>query len=136
MQKLYGLAEPESAPEALPSAFDETAGLSRVGSVVALDAVQNHTSVSPCIASAGVDSFTPDFDRALGELQASMDNHEDLHHQNSSAPCSGEQAQDPFALSLSAESMGGSGGLIAWSKNLKLEDVSPDVTLANFLRPL
>merc|ERR1712146_454399 len=102
--------------------------------------VESHIEASPSPAPVAVvdaDSFTPDFDRALIELQASMDVREEAHRPPPlPEPFSGRGEEDPLSLSLSAESMGGSGGLIAWSKNLRPEDLSPDVTLASFLRPV
>lgn len=134
MKKLYGLGgEPEVELEA-PVSNASQATMSRANSSATLRlAASPSTGYLPApMPVVDADSFTPDFDRALHDLQASMNVREEVHHPE---PFSGRGQEDPMALSMS-ESMGGSGGLIAWSKNLRPEDLSPDVTLASFLRPL
>lgn len=130
MKRLYGLGEPDAAPEVPLAGYGATASsMSRVDSTASLGNVDRLLEASPQPAPApavDANSFTPDFDRALFELQASMDVREEPHPE----PLSGK---DPMALSMSLESMNGSGGLIAWSKNLRPEDLSSDVTLASFL---
>jgi len=146
MKRLYGLAQPEVelevAPIAQVPASNASISMSREPSAATLRLVDGYTEASPAparapapVAAVDADSFTPDFDRALMELQASMDVREETNRDHPE-PFSERYEQDPLALSMSAESMGGSGGLIAWSKNLRPEDLSPDVTLASFLRPV
>lgn len=43
--------------------------------------------------------------------------------------------KDPLGLSAGSLSMASSGGLVAWSKNLRPDDISPQATLVNFLMP-
>lgn len=138
MKRLYGLAEPEPSSEtrqfqATSSELNETTSLSRVDSLASFSGGyrENQTSFSPAPVAIDKDSVTPDFDRALNQLQASMDNHEEPHR--IASPDLFNKQQDPMSMSMSADSMGGSGGLIAWSKNLRPEDLSTDVTLASFL---
>jgi hypothetical protein len=135
MKRLYGLGgDPEGDMQA--SAFNASASMSRADSTASLRNLDNQAEVRhPPVPTAVVDadSCTPDFDRALHELQVSMDVREEGYRPE---PFSGRGQEDPLALSMSAESMGGSGGLIAWSRNLRPEDLSPDVTLASFLRPV
>jgi hypothetical protein len=142
MKRLYGLADPEPSADSTPfeatsNGLNETTCLSRVDSLASIvDGYNsgyrdNQTRPSPAPVPIDKDSLTPDFDRALNQLQASMDNHEESQRLASPEPFS--RQQDPMAMSMSADSMGGSGGLIAWSKNLRPEDLSTDVTLASFL---
>jgi len=144
MKRLYGLAEPEPPADtgsfqATSTDLNESTCLSRMESLASLSKGDGYSSscrenqISPSAALVAIDkdSFTPDFDRALNQLQASMDNHEEAHRLPSPDPYS--RQVDPLAMSMSADSMNGSGGLIAWSKNLRPEDLSADVTLASFL---
>lgn len=89
-----------------------------------------------------------DADRALHQLCASMDACErDAGPWNSGGTTAAAPAQlgthharmdwplpslpeDPLSAS-----MGSSGGLIAWSKNLYSDDPSPQATLASFFQP-
>lgn len=137
MKRLYGLGEPDYPdPSSELPASPSNASASGVHSDATMRLPDSYTEARhtpapvPAVAVAA-DSVTPDFDRALIELQTSMAIREEAQ---SPEPFVDRQ-QDPLALSMSAESMGGSGGLIAWSKNLRPEDLSPDVTLSNFLRP-
>jgi len=142
MKNLYGLGGGEVAVEfqAGPtiglqsSASNATfSSISRVDSAATLRLVDGYvsapTAASALVAVVATDTITPDFDRALMELQASMDVRDDAHHPELSMR---RVEEDPLALSMTAESMGGSGGLIAWSKNLRPEDLSHDATLASF----
>merc|ERR1711865_381418 len=145
MKRLYGLGEPEVELQ-VTSVSNASATMSRVESSATLRladvetcATQGYAKPSRQLPAAApvaldADSATPDFDRALIELQASMDVREETHLPEPAWERGHERGhEDPLALSLSAESMGGSGGLIAWSKNLRPEDLSPDVTLSSFL---
>lgn len=42
-------------------------------------------------------------------------------------------AKDPLGMSMGSLSMASSGGMIAWSKNLQPDDISPHATLVNLL---
>jgi len=147
MKRLYGLGEPElELQPQVCSASTASTSLSRVDSNTTLRQLDTHEAAgyreqaeiavdaiprpAPAVVDLDADSFTPDFDRALVELQASMDVREDTHLPE--PPAWGKGHEDPLTVSFSAESMGGSGGLIAWSKNLRPEDLSPDATLASF----
>jgi len=136
MKSLYGLGPP--CAEVQPSsASNASESMSRVDSAATLRLVDDHIPPAPRLPPAAVvaaNSFTPDFDRALIELQASMDVRGEIPFPEPTWETHRGQV-DPLAMSLSAESMGGSGGLIAWSKNLRPEDLSPDLTLAGFLLP-
>jgi len=86
-------------------------------------------------AGGGEGGFTPDFDRALCELHASMYDGINGYEVGDPSPepavCSPTSA-NPMGLSATA---GSSGGLIAWSKNLRPEELSPELSLASFFRP-
>uniref|UniRef100_A0A7S1LFV0 Uncharacterized protein n=1 Tax=Alexandrium catenella TaxID=2925 RepID=A0A7S1LFV0_ALECA len=132
MQRLYGLSASEDAEAAEESS---TAAQAPQGSAAtaamfgsAADAPKQDYAPSGPI---------PDVDRALSELQASMCAHEpELRGTDQTQPVAGRHhspcplptlPEDPFSLS-----MGSSGGLIAWSKNLKPDDLSPSASLTNF----
>lgn len=138
MQRLYGLAGDDSQEEnpiaALPPAPVALVASESNRSLHEVPPAQRAASPAPVVRQADADSFTPDFDRALSELRASMVLHEDVR--DSFTPETNafdDPSHDPLGLSLTA---GSSGGLIAWSKNLKPEELSSDVTLESLLRPL
>lgn len=149
MQKLYGLgSEPEQAevsPRSLPTPM----------------AASILDSCLPCRSS--VESTQPlrvpgpmsEVDRALSELRMSMDMHatdsggELVQASFARAPASADGilrssfltaeplppvSEDPpdFSMSLTA---GSSGGLIAWSRNLCPEALSPEASLTSFMMP-
>jgi len=80
----------------------------------------------------GEGGFTPDFDRALCELRASMYNGNEVGDPSPEPAVCSPTSADPMGLSATA---GSSGGLIAWSKNLRPEELSPELSLANLFRP-
>lgn len=102
-------------------------------------------STGPAAAPAEA-QITPDVDRALRELRASMDSCE-AAQTTTEAPAAFVASwrrdatewplpslpEDP--LNTTSMSMGSSGGLIAWSKNLQAEEASPQATLASFFKP-
>mmetsp|Transcript_45665 Transcript_45665/g.132246 ORF Transcript_45665/g.132246 Transcript_45665/m.132246 type:complete len:291 (-) Transcript_45665:12-884(-) len=122
MQRLYGLAASQEE-----GAAAEEGVAAQAAPPPAAQQRQDCSSWGP----------TPEVDRALSELQASMDAHEpELSGAGPAAqPAAGRGSpsplpplpEDPFSLS-----MGSSGGLIAWSKNLKPDDLSPSASLTGF----
>lgn len=142
MQKLYGLArdegEEESATASTPSSM-----LSSFAEVSSAP-----PPAGPLLAGAAERQVTPDVDRALYALQASISASEAMPVAQAATgvPMSGERdatawpltslPEDPLNQStVSLLSMASSGGLIAWSKALqKEEEVSPPATLASFFK--
>mmetsp|Transcript_68916 Transcript_68916/g.131368 ORF Transcript_68916/g.131368 Transcript_68916/m.131368 type:complete len:292 (-) Transcript_68916:45-920(-) len=133
MQRLYGLAsDEEELPPAAPSPVVEPT-VDTAASVIQHEVSPlQHVASLPVAPKADADSFTPDFDRALSELRASMVLHEEVPD-SFNLESNLDDDRDPMGLSLTA---GSSGGLIAWSKNLKPEELSSEVTLESLLRPL
>lgn len=135
MQRLYGLAsdEEQERPSVAPlPVVDSPVGTAATVTQHQVSPVQRVPSVPPVGPKAEADSFTPDFDRALSELRASMVLHEEVSD-SFNPESNADDDRDPLGLSLTA---GSSGGLIAWSKNLKPEELSSEVTLESLLRPL
>jgi len=131
MKRLYGLGEPEypEVPLEVTAGYQVPASnasnsMSRVASAATMAPIDSPVAPSTDVQT----SCTPDFDRALTELQASITVREEACCLE---PFSASRHDDPLALSISGDSMGGSGGLIAWSKNLRPDDLSPCVTLAS-----
>lgn len=129
MQKLYGLGGDSDATTAMeePSHPVETAAAgaaAAAGSFVA--------AASKATSGRGQDDRTSDVDSAISRLQSSI-----LAHESADATTkrSGDAwplpslPEDPLGASMD---MGGSGGLIEWSKNLQPDDLSPQATLASF----
>jgi len=109
MQRLYGLTKEDPEPEASQNEQEPTP-------------IQN-------------------VDRSLSNLQATMRAHEVELSGNTAEPPPDRAGalpsswllpplpEDPVDLSMS---LGSSGGLIAWSKNLRPDELSPPATLASF----
>merc|ERR1712087_220261 len=124
MQRLYGLADEESDARSL-----EDRG-----------ATPSPTSLRPVVHNASVpmaadcsDCSMPYANPALAKLR------EGIHPFETEAPSSESFVADSWQLPPVPEdsfnmstSMGDSGGLIAWSKNLHPEELSPSATLAAF----
>lgn len=132
MKRLYGLecGEKEVEFEAPSETMTQALSMTNVKSIdgYVQEPVSENAQPQHAVHVAP-DSCTPDFDRALIQLQTSM-----AAREEAPSPAPERQADDdPLAKSLSGTSMGGSGGLIAWSKNLRPEDLSPEVTLSSFL---
>mmetsp|Transcript_82824 Transcript_82824/g.230020 ORF Transcript_82824/g.230020 Transcript_82824/m.230020 type:complete len:319 (+) Transcript_82824:74-1030(+) len=151
MQRLYGLAasEESEAPQ------DEDGVMAKVATAPSGSTVVQSSAASGCLLGSlaqqrnaegapgpecSWQGLTPDADRALGELQASMDAHEpELNGgQLAQLPATSKKSadvawslptlpEDPLSLS-----MGSSGGLIAWSKNLRPDNLSPSASLTEF----
>mmetsp|Transcript_27740 Transcript_27740/g.82726 ORF Transcript_27740/g.82726 Transcript_27740/m.82726 type:complete len:299 (+) Transcript_27740:79-975(+) len=142
MQRLYGLAaEEEEEEEAQLPARDHSATL--LPTTAGYGAAQSAASYAQ--ADAGYTQQrgpTSEADRALVELNASMNACEprqqesghDMDSRRVESPLGRLPSlpEDPLNLSMS---MGSSGGLIAWSKNLRADDSSPRATLSSFFIP-
>lgn len=133
MQRLYGLANDEA------DAQEETGTLPSptMSNYTVHSAVEIESSACPRIARDGsssqLDRVIPYADQALTKLQASIQSHEPEAngatinlHESWELPTVPE---DPFNLT---GDLGSSGGLIAWSKNLRPEELSPSASLAAF----
>eukprot|EP00930_Biecheleria_cincta_P024085 TRINITY_DN17289_c0_g1_i2.p1 TRINITY_DN17289_c0_g1~~TRINITY_DN17289_c0_g1_i2.p1 ORF type:complete len:314 (-),score=59.94 TRINITY_DN17289_c0_g1_i2:66-1007(-) len=129
MQKLYGLGDDsEAAAREEPSHPVETAAAAATAAAGSCMAAAASTAMS----GRGQDDRTSDVDSAISRLQSSI-----LAHESADATTkrSGDDwplpslPEDPLGASMD---MGGSGGLIEWSKNLQPDDLSPQATLASF----
>lgn len=148
MQKLYGLGPPEPPQEeGSPRSLPTPMAASISDSCLPLSSAET----SPLRAPDGMSEV----DRALSKLRTSMDMHasdfggELVQASIARAPASADGfsggsfltaeplppvSEDPpdFSMSMTA---GSSGGLIAWSKNLCPEALSPEATLTSLMMP-
>jgi len=138
MQRLYGLAAPEDEEERQGLERTEEAGPPQLAQRGERPA--SRCSELPAAQEGPPRGLTPDMDRALSRLQDSMSVHEaDLRPQAAAGPSASEALgcdwplppllEDPLSQS---QGLGDSGGLIAWSRNLRPDALSPEATLASF----
>eukprot|EP00933_Yihiella_yeosuensis_P051114 TRINITY_DN4895_c1_g4_i3.p1 TRINITY_DN4895_c1_g4~~TRINITY_DN4895_c1_g4_i3.p1 ORF type:complete len:340 (+),score=69.26 TRINITY_DN4895_c1_g4_i3:102-1121(+) len=164
MQKLYGLqgdeggepAPEEGKPQAAhQGGLSNTAAEDRTGPLATFASLAGGTAalaaVTASASNATLRRVAPsdgqsEIDLALNRLRSSIDAHESLEVPNDQQ----EQVkphelhhlrlpslpEDPAAITQMSMSMGSSGGLIDWCKNLKPEELSPTATLASFFNPI
>lgn len=140
MQKLYGLGDGDDGDAASREQHQEEPSHSGGGALetssAAAAAVAGSFAAAASQASSdrrGQDDRTSsEVDNAIDRLQSSI-----LAHESADATTQGSVdnwplpslPEDPLGASMD---MGGSGGLIEWSKNLHPDDLSPQATLASF----
>lgn len=126
MQKLYGLADDGDA------VATEEPSLHPVETATAAAAAGSFVAdASKATSGRRQDDRTSDVDSAINRLQSSILAHEsaDATQRSGAAWPLPSLPEDPLGASMD---MGGSGGLIEWSKNLQPDDLSPQATLASF----
>eukprot|EP00448_Togula_jolla_P041502 CAMPEP_0170644654 /NCGR_PEP_ID=MMETSP0224-20130122/42613_1 /TAXON_ID=285029 /ORGANISM="Togula jolla, Strain CCCM 725" /LENGTH=274 /DNA_ID=CAMNT_0010975721 /DNA_START=26 /DNA_END=850 /DNA_ORIENTATION=+ len=138
MQKLYGLsrAEPASSELRSPGSPASDGALATAPQAhMAPPVPEQCRAQEPCRAQG---SQSPAVDRTLSELEARLG----AGGVGDDPPAADWRAVDEWPLPSLPEdplnlsrSMASSGGLIAWSKNLKPEELSPHATMVNLLRP-
>jgi len=134
MQKLYGLgdgddgdAAPREQHQEQPSHPGGGGALETSSAATAAVAGSFAAIASQASNDRGQDDRTSEVDNAISRLQSSIQAHESADV-TTKLPLP-SLPEDPLGASMD---MGGSGGLIEWSKNLHPDDLSPQATLASF----
>jgi len=150
MQKLYGLAREEDASGGGGGDGQEADTAASAARLPLVSQSSGYAAAAPAVETGPA----PDMDNALRQLCASMDACDAQggrggenapppppldstfigrsgFHSKSASPLP-PLPEDPVSMS---NTLGSSGGLIAWSKNLQAEELSPQATLASFFSP-
>eukprot|EP00931_Biecheleriopsis_adriatica_P115242 TRINITY_DN9105_c0_g1_i2.p1 TRINITY_DN9105_c0_g1~~TRINITY_DN9105_c0_g1_i2.p1 ORF type:complete len:317 (-),score=53.48 TRINITY_DN9105_c0_g1_i2:1-951(-) len=140
MQRLYGLGGDDEHQEQELASESSTSTSTLPPLPVSSHGSEAKTQSASVVAPCSNASSTPDLDRALSSLQSSILTNEagqpaadaDRSKRTNEWALPTLHEKDPLSMSMS---MGSSGGLINWSKNLQPEELSPQATLASFFQP-
>merc|ERR1712217_363615 len=134
MQRLYGLANEQSEDGSLEDRNSDAMASPAFSTQSVLNGPRMQKAADGIASEGG--GVIPSADHALTKLQASLQSFEP--EASTVASSTNERTQDPWELPTVPEDpfglteLGSSGGLIAWSKNLRPEELSPSASLAAF----